>query len=110
MLCNLLRQYGLDHLQSFTDSRNALKYIENEKSPTLIISDWNMPHVSGIDILKKSRTFHPDVKFMMMTGRSDMDSIIEAKNAGVSGYIRKPFSPHQFKEKLEKILDQKLPD
>ena len=79
----------------FTD--NAMDMID------IVICDWNMPKLSGIDLLKQMRSVYPDVPFLMITGRSDMDSVSLAKSSGVTAYIRKPFSPAHLEIKLRVI-------
>lgn len=62
--------------------------------------------MSGVEFLRQLRSVDPDVPFLMTTGRSDIESVVEAKASGVTGYIRKPFSPVQLAEKL-KIIAKK---
>ena len=63
-----------------------------------------MPAMTGVEFLRQLRTVDPDVPFLMITGRSDMESVVEAKASGVTGYIRKPFSALQLETKLRIIL------
>lgn len=66
----------------------------------LIICDWQMPVVSGLDFLKRMKALHPEVPFIMVTGKGDIDSVKDAGAHGVTGYIVKPYSPMQVQEKL----------
>ena len=72
----------------------------------LIICDWRMPRMSGLELLIEVRDEYPDMPFMMVTGNSDMESVSAAARHDVSAYIRKPYSPQQFKEKLMAVLDK----
>ena len=63
-----------------------------------------MPKMNGVELLRQLRTVDPDVPFLMVTGRSDMESVVEAKSSGVTGYIRKPFSPAELEAKLRILL------
>jgi CheY-like chemotaxis protein len=72
----------------------------------LVICDWNMPGMSGIEVFGKIRAIRPKMPFLMVTGRVDPESVILAKRSGVSGYIAKPFSPDELKRKIEVILAQ----
>jgi CheY-like chemotaxis protein len=72
----------------------------------LVVCDWNMPGMSGIELFGKVRAIRPKVPFLMVTGRVDPESVILAKRSGVSGYIAKPFSPDELKRKIEIILAQ----
>ena len=66
----------------------------------LIICDWNMPRMTGIELLCQVRTVYPDMPFMMVTGNSDLESVKNAKDSGVNAYIIKPFSAGQVETKL----------
>ena len=70
----------------------------------LIICDWNMPNMNGVELLRQLRTVDPDMPFLMVTGRTDIESVVEAKSSGVTAYISKPFSSQQLEAKLRIIL------
>lgn len=70
----------------------------------LIICDWNMPKLTGLELLKDVRVEYPEMPFMMVTGNADIESVKEAHANGVSAYITKPFSPQQFKDKITAVL------
>ncbi len=63
-----------------------------------------MPSVTGIDFLRQIRSVFPDMPFMMITGKSDKQAVLDAKVAGVSAFIRKPFSPEQVESKLKFLV------
>jgi len=73
----------------------------------LIISDWNMPKMKGIDFLKQVRAHGDDAlkatPFMLLTAEAEKDQIISAIKAGTSSYILKPFTPVQLKEKMDAV-------
>jgi len=71
----------------------------------VILCDWRMPRMTGIQLLKRVREKHPHLPFMMVTANADVESIKAAASLGVSGYIAKPFSPAQLKKKLVALLD-----
>ena len=64
-------------------------------------------HAKGIDLLRQMRSVLPDIPFLMLTGRGDLDSVAEAKSCGVTAYIRKPFSPANLEIKL-RVINSKL--
>lgn len=70
----------------------------------LIVCDWNMPKLTGLELLKDIRIEHPEMPFMMVTGNADIESVKKAHKHGVSAYITKPFSPQQFKDKITAVL------
>ncbi|MEI8346858.1 MAG: response regulator [Pseudomonadota bacterium] len=71
-----------------------------------IISDWNMPQMSGLDLLKKVRALDTTKKipFLMVTAEAEQANVVTAVQAGVSNYIVKPFSQQTLKEKIDKIF------
>jgi two-component system chemotaxis response regulator CheY len=80
-----------------------------EKNPfNLIISDWNMPKLSGLELLRKVRA-EPTLKklpFVLITAETEMPQVMEAIKAGVTTYVTKPFSPSTFKDKLKMAWDK----
>lgn len=73
-----------------------------------IVSDWNMPNMSGLELLKKCRseaTFK-DIPFMLVTAENEQKQVLEAAKAGVSNYIVKPFTPVAFQQKLELVYNR----
>ena len=104
MLRHMLGEMGVTQIFEARDGNEALRFIDSAFDfVNLVICDWNMPKMSGVELLRQLRTVDPDVPFLMITGRSDMDSVVEAKGSGVSGYIRKPYSPAQLEAKLRII-------
>ena len=101
---SMLVQLGIHQVFESTDGRQALSFIDTAFDfVDFIICDWNMPNMTGAELLRQLRTVDPDIPFLMLTGRGDMDSVVEAKSSGVTGYIRKPFSPGQFEAKIRII-------
>lgn len=78
---------------------------KNGKPFQFIISDWNMPKMQGIDLLKnlKQHDYYKDIPFMMVTAEGEQKQIIEAIKSGVSEYVVKPFSPAIIKSKIERV-------
>lgn len=105
MIRNMLSELGVTQIFESKDGREALSFMDMaDDFVNFIVCDWNMPNMNGMDLLKQLRSVNSNVPFLMVTGRSDMDSVFEAKSAGVSGYIRKPFSPAQLEVKLRALL------
>ena len=71
----------------------------------VVLCDWRMPRMTGIELLKLLRKTHPQLPFMMVTANADVESIKTAASSGVSGYIAKPFSPAQLKKKLLALIE-----
>jgi two-component system chemotaxis response regulator CheY len=88
-----------------TDGKEALQVLKEEQIDW-VISDWEMPNVSGLELLKLVRN-NPktaDIPFILMSSRADKESLVEAVTAGVSDYITKPFSPAKLDEKLRRFI------
>jgi len=102
---NLLKQLGFNNVDEATDGSAALQKLR-DKDFNLVISDWNMEPMSGLQLLKEVRA---DVKlketpFIMITAESKSENVIAAKEAGVSNYIVKPFNAATLKGKLSSVL------
>ena len=104
---NVLKQIGFTEIVEADDGSTALEVLQQTEID-LIISDWNMPKVTGLDLLKTVRSDESmkAVPFLMVTAEAQKDNVIQAVQAGVSNYVVKPFTPEALKEKLEKIFDK----
>jgi len=72
----------------------------------VILCDWRMPRMTGLELLKQVRNSNPKMPFMMVTANADIESIRTAAASGVSSYIAKPFSPAQLKSKLVAMIEK----
>jgi len=106
ILKNLLFQMGFKNVIEADDGTTALEVLAKEKVD-LIISDWNMPKMTGIELLKAVRNDEnlKSVKFIMVTAESQKGNVIEAIKLGVNQYVVKPFTPEVLREKLSKVLN-----
>ena len=107
ILKNVLGQIGLTNIIEADDGTTAIDVLKDNKID-LIVSDWNMPKMSGLDLLKTVRSNEDtkDTPFLMVTAASQKDDVLEAVQAGVSNYIVKPFTADTVKEKLGKIFSK----
>jgi two-component system, chemotaxis family, chemotaxis protein CheY len=101
----VLKQLGFSNLIEAEDGEAALKELRKEKIG-LIVSDWNMPNMTGLELLKAVRADNSlkSIPFLMVTAEGQKENVIQAVQAGVSNYIVKPFTPETFNAKLEKIF------
>ena len=104
---NLLRDLGYNNVQEADDGNTALPMLKSGKFDFLI-TDWNMPGMTGIELLKAVRADPELAKLpvLMVTAEQKREQIIEAAQAGVNGYIVKPFTAQTLKEKIEKIFER----
>jgi len=102
---NLLKQLGFTNVDEATDGSAALQKLR-DKEYHLVISDWNMEPMSGMQLLTEVRadTKLKDLPFIMITAESKTENVIAAKQAGVSNYIVKPFNAATLKTKLQAVL------
>ena len=104
---NLLRDLGFTNTHEADDGSTALPLLRGGDF-NFLVTDWNMPGMTGIDLLKEVRA---DAKLaslpvLMVTAEAKRDQIIEAAQAGVNGYVVKPFTAQVLKEKIEKIFER----
>ena len=102
---NILKQLGHTNITEADDGTTALEELKRG-SFDLIISDWNMPKMTGLDLLKvvRSDPVYKDIPFLMVTAEAQKQNVIEAVQAGVSNYVVKPFTAEAIADKLSKIL------
>jgi two-component system chemotaxis response regulator CheY len=101
----LMKQNGYTNFTEAEDGEQALRMLNAEMDYEMVVSDWNMPNMTGLELLKAVRA---DAKlkhlpFLMVTAEAEKENIIEAVKAGVSNYIVKPFTGQALKDKLDKI-------
>jgi two-component system chemotaxis response regulator CheY len=104
---NLLKQLGFDNVDEATDGSQALQKLR-QRDFGLVISDWNMEPMTGIELLREVRADArlKNLPFIMVTAESKTENVISAKAAGVSNYIVKPFNAATLKMKLAAVLGQ----
>ncbi|MBS0378608.1 MAG: chemotaxis response regulator CheY [Proteobacteria bacterium] len=102
---DVLRELGYPNVQEADDGNSALPMLQTGRFD-MLITDWNMPGMPGLALLKAVRA-DPKLKgipVLMLTAEAKREQIVEAAQAGVNGYLVKPFTPAALKEKLTKIL------
>ena len=103
----LLRQNGYANLIEAEDGEKAYAMLQSTSDIDMIVSDWNMPNMTGLELLKTVRA-DPKVKhipFLMVTAEAEKENIIEAVKSGVSNYVVKPFTGATLQEKMDKIFE-----
>jgi len=103
---NILRQLGFNNIEEADDGSTGWEVL-NKGGIDFIISDWNMPQMTGIEFLRKVRASEEfsDLPFLMVTAEAQQENIIEAVQAKVSNYIVKPFTAETLKQKIDKIFE-----
>ena len=102
---NLLGELGFDNLDEADDGKTALPIMQTGEVDFLV-TDWNMPGMTGLDLVKAVRA-DPKLKhtpILMVTAEAKKSQIVEAAQAGINGYVVKPFTAGTLNEKIEKIF------
>ncbi len=104
---NLLKQAGFKNVAEAEDGVAALKVLKSQPVD-FVISDWNMPNMTGLEFLKAVRADSElsSLPFLMVTAEALKDNIVLAVKAGVSNYVVKPFTAEVLNQKIEKILEK----
>lgn len=105
---NLLKQLGFTNVEEASDGSEALEILKQDSGFGLIISDWNMEPMTGLELLKEVRTDGKlkAIPFIMVTAESKSENVIAAKQAGVSNYVVKPFNAGTLKTKMTSVLGE----
>jgi two-component system chemotaxis response regulator CheY len=105
IICNILKLIGFDNIFEADSGTTALSILKEYKVG-LIITDWNMPQMSGLELLQKIRANakHQHIPVLMVTGEGEEEYILAALKAGADNYVVKPFTMETLKEQIETIL------
>ena len=100
-----LQQIGINNIDDASDGEEAFRALI-QKPVHLVISDFNMPKLDGLGLLRAIRSHEPvrGIAFIMLTGRADKELVQRAMQFGVNNYIVKPFTAAQLKEKIEEVF------
>ena len=107
-----LKVIGVKDITEAKDGVEAWAALEGAASSEpfqYVICDWNMPNLNGVELLKKCRTheIYKNIAFLLVTADSEQDQVITAQDAGIDGYLAKPFSPEKFKTELTKVFNSR---
>ena len=104
----LLRQLGYTNISEAEDGQAALAKLQQERFD-LVLLDWNMPRMTGLELLKAIRSDDSlrDIPVVMITAEGRKEDVLEAVKAGVNNFIVKPFTAETLEEKLKKVLEKK---
>jgi len=104
---NILKQLGYENIEEAEDGAQAYSKLKSG-SFEFVVSDWNMPNMDGLELLKKIRSDDElkHLPVLMVTAEAEKDKVITAIQAGVSNYIVKPFTAEVLKEKMDRIFEK----
>lgn len=105
ILANSLRTIGFTHILEAADGKSAMDLCTPDVD--VVLTDWNMPGMPGVELVRNLRS-HPElskIRVLLITSRNGKDDVVEAANAGVDGYVIKPFTPDVLRSKIEEVLN-----
>ena len=104
---NVLRELGFSNMKEAEDGSSALQILKSSKID-FVVTDWNMPGMDGLSLLKAIRADEKlkTIPVLMVTAEAKREQIIEAAQAGVNGYVVKPFTAQTLKVKMEKVFER----
>jgi two-component system chemotaxis response regulator CheY len=104
----VLHQLKIPYVSTARDGAEALDILNaGMQKFELVISDWNMPEMTGLQLLKAVRHKWPTMPFIMLTGKASPEFVVQARENGVDAYVVKPFSPAQLGQKILAVLQHK---
>lgn len=103
-----LKQLGFEGILFARDGREAFETIEHFPNINLIISDWNMPNLNGLEFLRIVHERWPGIPFVMMTGNDSLEQVAEARRSGVYAYVLKPFTLDGLQTKIIAAIRKRL--
>ena len=110
IISRMLQNIGFKNIKTAKDGKEAWQMLQEateRKDPyEFIVSDWNMPNMTGLELLKlvRASTDYAKTPFLMITAESEKEQVVVAISAGVTNYIAKPFTPPTLEEKIKKIF------
>ena len=105
----VLSQIGYSEVIEASDGLVAVEVLKNNPDIKFVISDWNMPNMTVVELLRAIRKdpTHSDLPFLMVTAEADKENIVEAVKNGANNYIVKPFNASTLREKIEKVFSNR---
>jgi DNA-binding response OmpR family regulator len=104
LVARMLKRMKAADVRLAESGEQALRQLEGGSQIDLVIADWNMSGMSGLELFKKVRAARPQLPFLLLTGRDDAASIVAAKTSGVPAYIVKPVTPQELDVKIAYLL------
>jgi two-component system chemotaxis response regulator CheY len=110
-IADIMRSFGFRNLFYAEDGLMAWRQLEETPGVGLVLLDWSMPRMTGIELLKKMRESqdYRDIPVLMITAEAEKDKVVEAIESGVTNYIVKPFTPATLDKKLKQVFAARKP-
>lgn len=105
LMSRMLTRMNAAEVRLAESGEQALRQLESGAHPVdVVIADWNMSGMSGLELFKRVRATRPELPFLLLTGRDDAASIVAAKTSGVPAYVVKPVTPQELDVKIAYLL------
>ena len=105
IIVSVLKKAGVDDVVEVTNGQEAVDLLAQPNDVGLVLLDWNMPVMTGIEALTKIRTTNKALPVVMVTTESEKEKVVEAIKAGANDYLLKPFNPQDVQDKLAKHIE-----
>lgn len=105
IIVSVLKKAGVDDVVEVTNGQEAVDLLAKPNDVGLVLLDWNMPVMTGIEALTKIRTGNKSLPVVMVTTESEKEKVVEAIKAGANDYLLKPFNPQDVQDKLAKHIE-----
>jgi two-component system chemotaxis response regulator CheY len=105
IIVSVLKKAGVDDVIEVTNGQEAVDLLAQPNDVGLVLLDWNMPVMTGIEALTRIRTTNKSLPVVMVTTESEKEKVVEAIKAGANDYLLKPFNPQDVQDKLAKHLE-----
>ncbi len=105
IIISVLKKCGVEDVAEVTNGQEAVDMLKGSNDVGLVLMDWNMPVMTGIEALVQIRTTNKTLPVVMVTTESEKEKVVEAIKAGANGYLLKPFNPQDVQDKLLKHIE-----
>lgn len=105
IIVSVLKKAGVEDIVEVSNGQEAVDLLAGANDIGLVLLDWNMPVMSGIEALRHIRTTNKKLPIVMVTTESEKEKVVEAIKAGANDYLLKPFNPQDVLDKLQKHLE-----
>jgi len=108
IITGALKKLGVNDILEASNGQEAIDTLAADSNIGLVLMDWNMPTMTGIEAVKKIRSGNNKVPVVMVTTEAEKEKVIEAIKSGANDYLVKPFNPKDIQAKLEKFLQASI--
>lgn len=105
IIISVLKKCGVEDVAEVTNGQEAVDLLSQSSDVGLVLMDWNMPVMTGIEALQQIRSTNKTLPVVMVTTESEKEKVVEAIKAGANGYLLKPFNPQDVQDKLLKHIE-----